>query len=128
MRKLKYYGPDLRHKIKFVNGVIETILQKRSFLWWWSNICGTNIHIQLRPDPPPHDPAYTRIMPHINPSVMHFQNMGLFGGPLYGDMEFWDESTFELERRLFEIKNAYCKANRETKIYSSLAERQIADL
>lgn len=125
MSKMKYYGPDIRHKIIVSGNRIETILQRRQYLFFWQNVHGTNIHFQIRPNLNIEESVEgQRILPHINPSVMHFMNIGIGSGPLYGELETWDESTFNLEYRLYEIANDYCKSIKIEKKYSNLIEKQ----
>ena len=120
-----YYGPDLRHKIKLVDGIIETLLQRRTWLFFWENIHPYNIHYQLRPDPEQREAREgDRVMIHLNPSIMHFQNLGL-SGPLYGQRETWDESSFDLKKELYTKAFEYIDSQKVEKHYSSIAEKQV---
>lgn len=123
-----YYGPDLRHKVKIRDGIIETVMERRIFLVFWKYIYGTVVHFKLRKDPKiVKYPEGHRIMPHINPSIMHYQNMGM-NWHLYGCIESWDESTFDLKVRLYNIANEYIKSMQVQKTYASIAEKQIDEL
>lgn len=119
------YWPGVRHKVKFSKGCIESVLQKRYFLFWY-DIYPYRFHFELRPDPAviEEDPCH-RIMIYLNPMELHFHN-GMGGNP--GTMEIWDESTFDLKKRLLEIANDYAKSIKVEKHYNSELERQMEQL
>lgn len=51
-----------------------------------------------------------------------------FSGPVWGQIETWDEDTFDLKVRLYEIANEYIKSMQVQKTYASIAEKQIDEL
>lgn len=119
------YWPGIRHKVKFRDGCIESILQKRSFFFWY-DIYPYRFHFELRPDPAIiEEKPDQRIMIHFNPMVLSFHN-GMGGNS--GTLEIWDESSFDLKKRLMEIANDYAKSIKVVKHYNSELERQMGEL
>ncbi len=123
-KRVIQHSEQVRH-IVWQDGIeIHSRLQIRR-KWWhsWQSIYPYKIDFQLREDfIQPQEPARQFI--HINPS-----HIGWFSySEGHGELEFWDKSTFDLDKRLKEIFEEYISSRRRQQESALIAERQIESL
>ena len=96
-----YHSKTLRHIVKKEGCALIATLQRKSGWFWHAIRNRSNIHFEIREDFK-QAPEGQQQRIRINPMVLRFQRGG--------HTEIWDESTFDLKKRLTELAEEYLQA------------------